>query len=616
VASIQNFYTSRDNKTDGNTYVGQLDRLWYNPNTNSIFVSDGSTPGGNPVALATGANITANNITVNTLTSTSGTIAVTGNITITGNISPAAVGKIGGIQPGPGVVIGNTGILTIDSANLPVSFGNFFANNNILSIVNEDEDMILVTQGNAEIQLVGNVGFYKANGLPPDPNNLFFFARNDGQLRILVPVEDPLEGGVEIIGSASGNYITPGQTGTMLQLTGNPGIPCRFYIDGNDDYASIVGRRFNGNVSVPTQVLANEDVLRINATAATNAGMANVAIAQIQFRALENQTTTAQGSTMNFIVTPVGQPTANRVEVANITVANGVTATKFTTSGSVSATGNVTGGNITTGAQVTATGNVTGGNIITVGIVSATGNVTGGNITTAGIVTATGNITGNTLTGTFVTLPAGTTARAPVVFTSGTLQTTPTAGAMNYDGRVFYATPQDAERGLIITEQVFIPNADYTLTNQTALQSLFGKSVSLSSSTRYAYKLLCVVYKVSNNIALQYATQGNVVLASHSYQTTTTAASTLATLASPSVVRNILTTGFGTAVTVSAALNGTGYYSLTINGILDVTTGGTWMPEIGFTGLPGVGSYTAASSSIEVWPIGPTGANVSIGNWT
>ena len=66
MASIQNFYTSRDNNTDGNTYVGQLDRLWYNPNTNSIFVSDGSTPGGNPVALATNANITANNITATT----------------------------------------------------------------------------------------------------------------------------------------------------------------------------------------------------------------------------------------------------------------------------------------------------------------------------------------------------------------------------------------------------------------------------------------------------------------------------------------------------------------------------------------------------------------------
>jgi hypothetical protein len=448
---IQNLYTSRDNNAQGNTFVGQEGRLWWNPDTNAFYYSDGNTVGGLSVGLDPGANIIANNITVNTVTSTSGTVTVTGNLTITGNISPASNVKIGGIVAGPGVVIGNTGILTIDSANLPVSFGNFFANNNILSIVNEDEDMILVTNGNAEIQLVGNVGFYKSNGLPPDPENLYFFARNDGQLRILVPVEDPLEGGVEIIGSATGNYITPGQSGTMLQLTGNPGVPCRFYMDGNDDYASIVGRRFNGNVAVPTQVLANEDVLRINATAATNAGMANVAIAQIQFRALENQTTTAQGSTMNFIVTPVGQPTANRLEVANITVANGVTATKFTTAGTVSATGNVTGGNIlttglisatgnitagnvsgtlltgtlttaaqpnvtsvgtlstltvtanvsggnlTTGAQVVATGNITGGNILTSGIVSATGNVTGGNILTAGLISATGNVTGGNI---------------------------------------------------------------------------------------------------------------------------------------------------------------------------------------------------------------------------
>jgi hypothetical protein len=93
-------------------------------------------------------------------------------------------------------------------------------------------------------------------------------------------------------------------------------------------------------VATPTQVLANEDVLRINATAATDAGVGNVAMAQIQFRALENQTTTAQGSVLNFIVTPVGNTAANRVEVANITVANGVAATKFTTAGTVTVTQN------------------------------------------------------------------------------------------------------------------------------------------------------------------------------------------------------------------------------------------------------------------------------------
>lgn len=43
---IQNFMTSRDNSANGATFVGQEGRLWYNPVTNSIYVSDGSTPGG------------------------------------------------------------------------------------------------------------------------------------------------------------------------------------------------------------------------------------------------------------------------------------------------------------------------------------------------------------------------------------------------------------------------------------------------------------------------------------------------------------------------------------------------------------------------------------------
>lgn len=595
---IQNFFTSRDNNTDGNTYVGQEGRLWYNPGTNSIYVNNANIAGGTPVSLATGANITANIITVNTLTSTSGNIGVTGNLVITGNISPASNVKVGGIKAGAGANIANDGTLTIDTANIPLSFGNFTANNNILTIVNVDENMILATQGNAEIQLIGNIGFYKSNGLPPDPNNRFLFAQDDGQLTIFVPVEDPIAGGLEIIGSATGNFIQPGQPGAMLHLTGNPGVPTRLYIDGNDDYSSFVARRYNGNVAVPTQVLAGEDVLRINATAATDAGVGNIAFAQIHLSALENQTTTAQGSEISFIVTPVGQPAANRIEVANVTVANGVRATQFTTSGNVSATGNVTGGNITTSGLITSTGNITGGNIITGGLVSATGNVTAGNVNS------------------YVTMPAGVSSQAPLRFTAGTLQTLPDTGAMNFDGTVFYATPQGSERGLLVTEQLFIPNSDFTLANQTAVQQMFGAVTTVSSNTRYAYRIMSVINKISNNIALQYAMGGTANIARHTYEASTTATAALATATTPTVVKNVVTTGFSTPVTVSALLNGTGFYGLTVTGTLNVTTGGTWYPEIGFTGLPGLGSNVLAGSSIEIWPIGPTGANVSIGNWT
>lgn len=353
MGSVQNFFTSRDNNTDPATYVGQLDRLWYNPTTNSIFVSDGSTPGGQPVALATGANITANIVTLNTVTSTSGNITVTGNLVISGNISPASNVKIGGIKAGPGVDIANDGTLTIDTANLPLSFGDFTASNNILTIVNVDEDMILQTQGNAEIQLIGNVGFYKENGMPPDPANRFLFAQEDGQLTIFVPAEDPIAGGMEIIGSATGNFVSPGTAGSMLHLTGNPDVPCRIYQDSLREYSSFVARRYNGNTASPGQVLAGQDVFRINTTAATDAGMGNVAMAQIRFTALENQTTTAQGSNISFYVTPIGSSASSRIEVANLSSANGVSATKFTTAGTVTATANITGGNLLSSGQIT-----------------------------------------------------------------------------------------------------------------------------------------------------------------------------------------------------------------------------------------------------------------------
>lgn len=52
---IQKLFTSRDRNTIpfdqeygniGNTFVGEVGRLWYNPDSNCIYVSDGETPGG------------------------------------------------------------------------------------------------------------------------------------------------------------------------------------------------------------------------------------------------------------------------------------------------------------------------------------------------------------------------------------------------------------------------------------------------------------------------------------------------------------------------------------------------------------------------------------------
>lgn len=399
MGSVQNFFTSRDNNTDPATYVGQLDRLWYNPDTNSIFVSNGVTPGGQPVALATNANIVANNITVNQVTSTTGNITVTGNLVITGNISPATDVKIGGVRAGPGANISNDGLLTIDTANIPLSFGDFTASNNILTIVNADEDMILATSGNAEIQLVGNIGFYKPNGGGvPDPSALFFFAQDDGQIKVYVPTSDPVEGAFEIIGSASGTSVPPAVAGVMMHITGNPDTFASQYIDGINNFPNYIGRRYNGNAVTPTQVLSGNTIVRFSGQGYSTGGFSGSADGTISLDALEDFTATNQGTIWRFLNNPVAGNT--RQEVANISVANGVAATQFNTTGNVGANNIVATGSITSNSKTAGIGYRVGA---------------GGTVTQ--LTSKSEPVTLNTVTGQIVTNNATLAGGASVTFT-------------------------------------------------------------------------------------------------------------------------------------------------------------------------------------------------------
>jgi hypothetical protein len=106
-------------------------------------------------------------------------------------------------------------------------------------------------------------------------------------------------------------------------------------------------------VITPTQVLANEAVARINFTAATDAGMGNVSLAQIRISAIEDQTTTAQGSEIQFFVTPEGSPATSRISALDIRAAGVTSAVGFI--------GNLTGtaDTVTNGVYTTDTGTVT-----------------------------------------------------------------------------------------------------------------------------------------------------------------------------------------------------------------------------------------------------------------
>lgn len=368
---IQNFFTSRDNHANGNSYVGQQDRLWYNPDTNSIRISDGVTPGGKTIDLDLGANATfdiATACTVITGTLYANSATVYGELRVDGNISPAAAGKIGGIQPGPGVVISNSGLLTIDSANIPFSFGNFYANNNILSIVNNDEDMILAASGNAEIQLTGNVGFYKPDGFPPNVANRYFFANQDGQIEIIVPGTDPNAGAVNIIGSTSGNFQTPVNSGVMLQLTGQSNTPSRLYNDAVGAYSGFIARRYNGSATSPTHVLNGDEIARLGVNGYKDGGWLNIGQARISFVSTDNQDLANNGTKIEFWSTPKGKSTANITKVLELDSSYGANVI-----GNLVVTGNISG-NVSGTTLVAGTANISG-NVNAGNLVLTTGNI-------------------------------------------------------------------------------------------------------------------------------------------------------------------------------------------------------------------------------------------------
>jgi hypothetical protein len=323
---------------DAIQYVAPYGQIFYDDEDNKLRIGDGVTAGGNPAFIPVATSST-----------------------------------IGGIKLGPGIVLNSEGQILIDSEGLSFSFGDFSGTVGtytddtdyaLLSSLNADEDIVIASNGIGGVKVVGNFDIYKTNGSVTaslEDEEPFFRVKEDGQVRMLVPAEDPVEGAVEIIGSASGNYIPPGQPGAMLQITGNPELPARIYLDGNAEYASFVARRFNGTVLAPTAVLANQDVLRINATAATTTGVGSVALAQIRVTALENQTPTAQGSKIVFTVTPIGSSATNRVDVVTISTADGVSATKFTGPLIGTATTATTAGTVTTAAQpaITSVGTLT-----------------------------------------------------------------------------------------------------------------------------------------------------------------------------------------------------------------------------------------------------------------
>lgn len=211
-----------------------------------------------------------------------------------------------------------------------------------------------------------------------------------------------------------------------------------------------------------------------------------------------------------------------------------------------------------------------------------------------------------------VILPAGTTTLAPLDFTSGTNLSTPLAGAMEYDGKVPYFTPQGTQRGIVPGMQFYCLQSGYSFTSGTTSVAMYGVGVTLSSSTVYAFEGLFALYRATSTTATSRlnfagtATLNNILYQTHSVFNPDTI---------PQVDSNnnmaVINTAAVTAFTISASVN---TITAFITGTVSVNAGGTFIPQYSQSANGGT-TTNQAGSYFRIYPIGAAGANTSVGTW-
>jgi hypothetical protein len=224
-------------------------------------------------------------------------------------------------------------------------------------------------------------------------------------------------------------------------------------------------------------------------------------------------------------------------------------------------------------------------------------------------------VTGASTFNSGITFGAGTTTVAPIDLTAGTNLTTAIAGAIEYDGRVIYGTPQSTQRGVIPGAQFFRLDSNLVGANVNTAQNVFGVGVTLSANTVYAFEAVYDFAKTAGTTshAIGLGFGGTATLNNFSlgiiYGNNPVAAG--GGVAPSMFVATSTANQTYTSATTTAAVD---WYT-TFRGTLSVNAGGTFIPQYTLTAAPGGAYSTVAGSYFLIYPIGASGANISVGTW-
>lgn len=194
---------------------------------------------------------------------------------------------------------------------------------------------------------------------------------------------------------------------------------------------------------------------------------------------------------------------------------------------------------------------------------------------------------------------------------------TAVAGAFDYDGKVFYATPQGTQRGVVPGAQFFRLDAGLAGANVNTAQNVFGVGVTLSASTVYAFEIVVGLSKsagtTSHTVGLGFggtATINNIAYIESGSDSSTSFVARLNQSTNQLFVQTVSNT---TITTAQATANV--FVIAKMMGTVSINAGGTFIPQYTLSAAPGGAYTTAAGSYFLIYPIGASGANINVGTW-
>jgi hypothetical protein len=294
-------------------------------------------------ALQNTANIVIpGNVTISGTSTFNGNMVRNGNLTSTGSVTFNGTFTNNGTTYNNGItylngqLLPNTAGISIGSANAP--FQNIYTSNSTVLFANSNVAVSGTFTANGPVVLNGTTsvtGSLSTTGA-------VIISGNTSMMGTLTmnAVNFPTNTSAIQITAAGGNaFQAPANTDYMFQVTGRDGYSTRIIYDsfGTGVYSLVAGRSGRGTAASPTATQAGDVIVRYSGSAygASANGFSGAGVGRMDLVALDNMTSTTNGTQWNMWTMPVGGNTFVNIasfNSANVTFSNNLIVAGSTTS--------------------------------------------------------------------------------------------------------------------------------------------------------------------------------------------------------------------------------------------------------------------------------------------